>query len=108
MMIDGSDFQGGFLFPKGSFHPPQAFIGLGHLGRRQVGVGSEDELAVQSGIPLHGVFIDGGAPLGHLEKAGIARVADDGFGALFFYGAPEFVHNGLPDRGVFFTFVSDG
>jgi hypothetical protein len=37
MMIDRPDFQGGFLFPKGFFHPPQAFIGLGHLGRRQIG-----------------------------------------------------------------------
>jgi hypothetical protein len=97
MMIDGPDFQGGFLFPKGSFHPPQAFIGLGHLDRRQVGVGSQHELAIQSGIPLHSVFIDGGAPLGHLEKAGIAPVADDGLWALFFYGAPEFVYDSLPE-----------
>ena len=104
MMIDRPEFQGGFLLPEGSLYPPQAFLGLGHLDRRQVGIGSEDELAVQSGIPRHGVFISGGAPLGHLEKAGRAPVADDGLGALFFDGAPEFVHDSLPDGGVFFSF----
>ncbi len=84
MVIDGPDFQGGLLLPQDSFHPPQAFLGLGHPGCRQVGVGSEGKLAVQPGIPRHGVFGAGGAPLGHLEKAGLAPVADDGFGALFF------------------------
>jgi hypothetical protein len=37
MIIDRPEFQGGFLLSKGSFHPPQAFLGLGHLDRRQVG-----------------------------------------------------------------------
>jgi hypothetical protein len=36
MMIDRPDFQGGFLLSKGSFHPPQAFLCLGHLGRRRL------------------------------------------------------------------------
>ena len=36
VMIQGTNFQGGFLLPESSFNPPQAFVGLGHLSRRQI------------------------------------------------------------------------
>jgi len=72
MMIDRPDFQGGFLLSKGSFHPPQAFLGLGHLGGRQVGIGSEDELAVQSGIQMSSFPASANLTFPHLLTLGVS------------------------------------
>lgn len=69
-----------FLVPEGPLHPPQALIGLGHLCGRQVGVGSEDELAIQTDIPLNRGLINGDAAFAYFEKADVAAVADDGLG----------------------------
>ena len=50
---------------------------------------------------LTACFIDGDAALGHLEEAGIAPVADDGFGPCCSMVCSQLVQDGLPGRGVF-------
>jgi hypothetical protein len=101
LMIDGPHFQGGFLFPEGLLHPAQALVGLRHFRCGQIAVGGQDELTVQPGVSLYRGFIDADAALGHLEIAGTAPVADDGFGALFLDGLSQLVHDGLPGRSIF-------
>ena len=69
LVVEGTHLQGGFLFPEGPLHPPQALAGLRQFRGGQIGIGGQDELADQADVPIYRGFIDADAALGHLEKA---------------------------------------
>jgi len=50
VMEDRPHLEGRLFLAEGALDMPQALVGPGHVARRQVGVGGENELSVQAGI----------------------------------------------------------
>ena len=101
---DGTCFQEGFRRTKHVLHHPKLLVFQRHIGRRQVGVGAKDPLAVVTGILLDLLFVNLELRLGALEVFALAALANQRFIApleLFTQGS----HDCLSVMGILAGFL---